>query len=70
MQALTSSPMLTATNGATSNCASVLPPPAALKPFSIGSWNTLYWSGSIHTGKKPSATSAAACTPAGVSVAA
>ncbi len=70
MHAFTSSPMLAATNGAMSNWASVLLPPAALKPFSIGSWNTWYCSGSIHTGKKPSATCAAACTPAGVRVAA
>ena len=70
MHCSTSSPMITVTNGAMSNWVRSLLLPAAAKPFCIGSSKTWYCSGSIQTGKKPSATSAAAATPAGVMVAA
>src|SRR5215475_7511091 len=54
------------TNGATSKFARLLPPPAALKPASTCGANTDHFSGDIQMGKKPSASSAAAFTPAGL----
>ena len=54
------------TNGATSKFAMLLPPPAFLKPASTCGANTIHLSGDIQTGKKPSASSAATFTPAGL----
>jgi len=61
-----SSPSTQVTNGATSKLARLLPFPAFLKPASMLGENTENFSGDIQIGKKPSATSAAVFTPAGL----